>query len=74
MGAVELSGEHSAMTLPWKWNMGLMMAKKVETIIANSAYDPDNIVAPREYWFSEDELTAWYDDRKELAKTEHAGS
>ena len=60
------------MTLPWKWNMGLLMAKRVETIIANSAYDPDQLVAPREYWFDEEALKDWYDDRRELAK--HAGS
>lgn len=67
-GAVELAGGYDAQTLPWHWNLALQMARRVDTIIANAAYDMENLVAPREVWFCEDELKRWYDDRLELMK------
>jgi len=48
--------------------VALQIAKQVETIIANSAYDADNLVAPKEIWFDHEELKRWYDDRTEALK------
>jgi len=62
MGAVQLAGGE----LPWHWNLALLMCNRIETIIANAASDPDGLVAPKELWFSEDELKDWYDDRHKL--------
>lgn len=67
-GAVELASGYDARTLPWHWNVALQIAKQVETIIANSAYDADNLVAPKEIWFDHEELKRWYDDRTEALK------
>lgn len=52
--------------------MAIMMSQRVQSIIANAAYDVENLVAPKEMWFDEDVLHSWYEERRELM-SQHAG-
>jgi hypothetical protein len=45
-----------------------MMARRVQNILENAAFDPERLVAPRGVWFDNEELDKWYDSRMELRK------
>ena len=48
------------------------MAKRVQAILENAAFDIERLVAPREFWFDEEELDKWYEDRMEARKQQNA--
>ena len=49
-----------------------MYYRHVRGILESSAYDPDKMVAPKNYWFSGKILEAWYEERRNASKTTEA--
>lgn len=43
------------------------MYRQVKGILEASALDHEKMVAPKEYWFNQQELDAWYESRRDKA-------
>lgn len=53
--------------IPWWWTYALAFYRQVKSILETSALDPEKLIAPKEYWFNQKELEAWYESRRNIA-------
>lgn len=61
-------GSVSAFKIPWYITRIYVLVKRLWGIQEAAAYDPENLVAPKEIWplNKSEELDAWYDERREI--------
>lgn len=65
-GGMAAAGFPDPFKTPWWVVLVVRMWTRVQSIIEAGAWDVEEQVAPKDFWLDEDNLDAWFEERKKL--------